>query len=107
MLSQEVPHKVPDRERCCSCHRKQALETKAKNGGQMPDERYTNYVSKMKKTPVGCHMVITTEDIQNRVRVLEKAAAADLALVPSVRHQMQSRDSILKIMISTFLSNNI
>ena len=29
-------------------------------------------------------MIISTEDIQNRVRALEMAAAADLALVPSV-----------------------
>ena len=45
------------------------------------------YLREMKQTGVGCHMVIATEDIQNRVRVLVKAAAADLALVQSVRRQ--------------------
>jgi hypothetical protein len=66
---------------------KQALEAKAKNCGRMPDKWYTKYVSELKQTPVGCHMVITAEDIRNKVRAMEKAAAADLALVPSVtRH---------------------
>jgi hypothetical protein len=62
---------------------KRALEAKAKNCGRMPDKWYTKYVSELKHTPVGCHMVITAEDIRNRVRALEKAAAADLALVPA------------------------
>jgi hypothetical protein len=41
-------------------------------------------VAELWQTPEGYHLVIATEDIQNRVRKLEKAAAADLALVPSI-----------------------
>ena len=42
---------------------KRALKAKAKNGGQMPNKWYTNYMAEFKQTPVGCHMVIATEDI--------------------------------------------
>ena len=42
---------------------KRALEAKAKNGGQMPDKCYINYVAKWKQNLVSCHMVIATEDI--------------------------------------------
>ncbi len=63
---------------------KRALEAKAKNGGQMPDMWYTKYVAEMRQTPAGCHMVITAEDIRNKVRALEKAAAADSISVSSV-----------------------
>ncbi len=53
----------------------------------MPDKWYTSYMAELKQTPVGCHMVITAEDInRSRVRALEKASAAALALasVPSI-----------------------
>jgi hypothetical protein len=44
----------------------------------------------MRQTPAGCHKVITVEDIQNKMRALEKAAAADSILVLSVtRHVAQ------------------
>ncbi len=42
---------------------KQALEAKAKSGGRVPNKWFINYVAKLKETPEGCHMVITTEDI--------------------------------------------
>jgi hypothetical protein len=42
----------------------------------------------MRQTLVGCHMVITPEDIRNKVRALEKAAAAGLILVSSVTHRV-------------------
>jgi len=45
----------------------------------MPDKWYTKYVAKMRQTPAGYHMVITAEDIRNKVRALEKAAAADFS----------------------------
>ena len=67
---------------------KQALEAKAKNGGQMSYKWYTNYMAELKQTTVGCHMVIAKEDTQNRLRALEKAAAADMALVPSVTRRV-------------------
>ena len=41
-------------------------------------------MAELKPTPVGCHVVIATEDIRNRVIALEKASAAALASVPSV-----------------------
>jgi hypothetical protein len=67
---------------------KRALEAKAKNCGRMPDKWYTKYVAKMRQTPAGCHMVITAEDIQNKVRALEKAAVADSILVSSVTRRV-------------------
>ncbi len=41
-------------------------------------------VAELRQTPVGSHLVIATEDIPNRMRASEKAAAADLALMPSI-----------------------
>ena len=67
---------------------KRALKAKAKNGGRMPYKWYTNYVSELKQSPVGCHMIIATEDIRNRVRALEMAAAADLVLMPRVTRRV-------------------
>ena len=63
---------------------KRALDAKAKNGGRMPDKWYTKYMAEMRQTPAGCHMVITAEDIRNKVRALEKAAAADSRRVTQV-----------------------
>jgi len=54
----------------------------------MPDKWYTNYMTELKQTPVGCHMVIAAEDIRNRVRALEKASATALASVPSVTYRV-------------------
>ena len=67
---------------------KRALEAKAKNCGRMPDKWYTKYVAKLRRTPLGCHMVITAEDIRNKVRALEKAAVADSILVSSITHRV-------------------
>ena len=50
----------------------------------MPDKWYTKYMAEMRQTPAGCHMVITAEDIRNKVRALEKAAAADSRRVAQV-----------------------
>jgi hypothetical protein len=50
----------------------------------MPDKWYTKYVVEMRQTPAGCHMVITAEDIRNKVRALEKAVASDSISVSSV-----------------------
>jgi hypothetical protein len=67
---------------------KRAPEAKAKNGGRMPDTWYTKYVAEMRQTLAGCHMVITAEDIRNKVRALEKAAAADSILVSRVTRRV-------------------
>jgi hypothetical protein len=50
----------------------------------MPDKWYT----KMRQTPAGCHVVITAEDIRNKVRALEMAPASDSILVSSVTRRV-------------------